>query len=339
MKQPSAEELRNQLRPLLKTLRDSLQNCKPLYVFHTEGDIPVESPLHKIICFDLCAREGSSGYCRNVLPGPGSITYFGSRTDLEAAYERFLTVAPKICEFFDWFSAENSEAEKTKSPQQSPENIAIVAAMTVFEAISFARLWQPESMIIPEIVSGSILYHDEPPGRVSTPDGRELYFQPNNFTQEYTEAWRLIRGELPKKPVVVHMLKTPIIQAAAIMAKLALDHVDSADAQAAMNSVTPAPKLRVKPLASRLVLGETGENPTIDGKEKRCLTTSQYRVVKAIVEAMNKGLDRLTSPELDRKSKVTDARKILVDLAENDDDWKSIIKFPEGVKGKGYGIS
>jgi hypothetical protein len=84
----------------------------------------------------------------------------------------------------------------------------------------------------------------------------------------------------------------------------------------------------------RVVLPGPGECPTVCGKEKTPLTLPQYDVVKALLEAGERGLSK---DELDRKSKRGDARKILKRLAESDADWEAVIHFP-GAPGRGYRI-
>jgi hypothetical protein len=84
----------------------------------------------------------------------------------------------------------------------------------------------------------------------------------------------------------------------------------------------------------RVVLHGPGERPIVGGAEKRPLTLPQYDVVKALLEAGERGLSK---DELDRKSKHGDARKILKRLADSDADWKAVISFP-GKRGGGYRI-
>jgi hypothetical protein len=84
----------------------------------------------------------------------------------------------------------------------------------------------------------------------------------------------------------------------------------------------------------RVVLHGLGERPIVVGVEKEPLTLPQYDVVKALLEAGERGLSK---DELDRKSKRGDARKTLKRLAESDPDWKAVIHFP-GKPGVGYRI-
>jgi hypothetical protein len=84
----------------------------------------------------------------------------------------------------------------------------------------------------------------------------------------------------------------------------------------------------------RIVLRGPGERPVVGGVEKGPLTLPQYEVVKALLEAGQRGLSK---DELDRKSKRGDARKILKRLAESDAGWSAVISFP-GKPGRGYRI-
>jgi hypothetical protein len=84
----------------------------------------------------------------------------------------------------------------------------------------------------------------------------------------------------------------------------------------------------------RVVLRGPGERPIVGGVEKGPLTLPQYDVVKALLDAGERGLSK---DELDRKSKHGDARKILKRLAKSDPDWNAAIHFP-GKAGGGYRI-
>jgi len=77
-----------------------------------------------------------------------------------------------------------------------------------------------------------------------------------------------------------------------------------------------------------------GEQPEVNGKRKPTLTAARYDAVQALIEAGEAGL---TKDQLDRQSGHTEARKLLKALANDDDDWKKVIRFP-GTPGKGYRI-
>jgi hypothetical protein len=84
----------------------------------------------------------------------------------------------------------------------------------------------------------------------------------------------------------------------------------------------------------RVVLRDRAEAPLVLGKEKRILTAPQYDVVKALLDAGDRGL---TKDELENKSGHGDARKILKRLANKDSDWGKVIQFAR-ITGGGYRI-
>jgi hypothetical protein len=94
-------------------------------------------------------------------------------------------------------------------------------------------------------------------------------------------------------------------------------------------TATPLPE----PAPPAVVLKGLNDDPIVRGKQKKRLTRARYDVVKAMLDAGR----YLTKDDLDKKSKHTDARKLLRALAESDPDWKAVIVFPEG-PGTGYGI-
>jgi hypothetical protein len=82
----------------------------------------------------------------------------------------------------------------------------------------------------------------------------------------------------------------------------------------------------------RVVLRDRTEGPVVLGKPKRKLTTAQYDVVKALLDAGETGL---TKDKLVSNSRHEDARGVLKRLAKKDDDWQQVIDFA-GETGGGY---
>ena len=89
-----------------------------------------------------------------------------------------------------------------------------------------------------------------------------------------------------------------------------------------------------KAQSERVSLFGQGTDPSIDGKPKDKLTTPQYDVIQALIEAGAKGLNK---DELVTKSGRAGARAILTRLCHGDSDWKSVIQFA-GKTGGGYRI-
>jgi hypothetical protein len=67
------------------------------------------------------------------------------------------------------------------------------------------------------------------------------------------------------------------------------------------------------------------------GAEQDRLTAPQYDVVKALIEAGERGLSK---DELDRNSKHGDARNILKRLAKSNSIWKDVIHFAGKTGGR-----
>jgi hypothetical protein len=90
-----------------------------------------------------------------------------------------------------------------------------------------------------------------------------------------------------------------------------------------------------EPAGPPLILGEPGDEPVVRGKKKPRLTAAQFDVLKALLDAKDKGL---TKDELVNNSGHTDAVNVLKRLWKKDDDWKSIIQMAE-VPGGRYRIA
>lgn len=75
-----------------------------------------------------------------------------------------------------------------------------------------------------------------------------------------------------------------------------------------------------------VVLYGPADRPVVNEKSKAPLTKPQYEVILTLIRAGDNGL---TKDELDRESKHGDARKIMRRLANNDDDWKSVLLNPQ----------
>jgi hypothetical protein len=129
--------------------------------------------------------------------------------------------------------------------------------------------------------------------------------------------------------LVVGMLgELPAFDKQELAALIECEHVRAKKARGV--SSTPASPEE----GQRVILRGPGERPIVRDGEKDPLSRAQYDVVKALLDAGERGL---TKDGLDRQSKRGDARKILKRLAESDPDWKAVIHFP-GKPGRGYRI-
>jgi hypothetical protein len=99
-------------------------------------------------------------------------------------------------------------------------------------------------------------------------------------------------------------------------------------------TATAPPPAPAEPPSPRVVLSGPGKPPIVLGRKKPVLTPARYDVVQALLDAGEGGLGK---DELDKKSRHTEARKILQALADSDADWASVIHFP-GRKGMRYRI-
>jgi hypothetical protein len=85
----------------------------------------------------------------------------------------------------------------------------------------------------------------------------------------------------------------------------------------------------------RVVLRGRDEGPIVLGKEKQVLTDREYNVVKALLDAGDRGL---TKDKLDDKSGHSESRKVLKALRNADEDWAAVIQMPGKAGRGGYRI-
>jgi len=83
-----------------------------------------------------------------------------------------------------------------------------------------------------------------------------------------------------------------------------------------------------------VVLGKRGDEPTVNGKRKKRLTTARYDVVNALLVA---GDDGLSKDSLATESGHGDGHRILGRLAKSDSDWELVIQMA-GEPGGRYRI-
>ena len=96
-----------------------------------------------------------------------------------------------------------------------------------------------------------------------------------------------------------------------------------------LSEVKEGPRASKTPAASGtealVILRSPTACPVVRGKEKRPLTTPQYNVVKALMDAGEHGL---TGDELVNKSGHGGAVNVLKALARSDADWGAVISLP-----------
>jgi hypothetical protein len=85
------------------------------------------------------------------------------------------------------------------------------------------------------------------------------------------------------------------------------------------------------PPPKSVVLTEDGKPPIVLGKVKPILSKPQYEVIKALLDAGSKGLNK---SDLETKGKHSDARRILKRLSGADPDWAKVISFPGRTWGR-----
>jgi hypothetical protein len=101
------------------------------------------------------------------------------------------------------------------------------------------------------------------------------------------------------------------------------------------SSPNPPEAVAPQPPAQAVLLKGRADSPIVRGKTKRTLTHAQFDIIEALLQAGEAGL---TKDEFERKSRHSDARRILKRLAESDPDWNAVILFP-GRTGGRYRIS
>jgi hypothetical protein len=113
-----------------------------------------------------------------------------------------------------------------------------------------------------------------------------------------------------------------------------LDELIEQEAYTVASARPGAPSAAGSVAGPRVILRGRAEGPIVLQEIKRKLTTPQYNVVKALLDAGDAGL---TKDELVSRSGHEDARGILKRLADSDPDWNEVIHFA-GLTGGGYRV-
>jgi hypothetical protein len=142
---------------------------------------------------------------------------------------------------------------------------------------------------------------------------------PRNGVQELSAAVGQPTGEQPDAP------------ASEVPAIIPTEPQHTPGTEAPADPKSPPLSASRKPA---VVLGNFGEKPVVDGKELDPLTVPQHNVIRALIDAGDKGLSK---DKLATKSGHGDAHRILKRVAESDPAWASRIQLA-GRPGGGYRI-
>jgi hypothetical protein len=114
-----------------------------------------------------------------------------------------------------------------------------------------------------------------------------------------------------------------------------LAFVNSGDHRPAEEN-TPQQEADEPPTSKPVVLGGADDDVFVCGKKKAPLPPAQYKVVKALVEANEKG-ERVSKDSLYSRAKVDDPIGALKRLIRRDADWAGVIDMAR-LAGRGYGL-
>jgi hypothetical protein len=196
------------------------------------------------------------------------------------------------------------------------------------------RIWYPESPLLPDFVEGTVAFKEI---EGYTPAMHPLVLPTKVVYDDLTAdgaKWLNAQNSMKGKTISIWTLKTPLLLSLTRLVFLLAENAE----QGLTRVVETEQSSLIRRNAARLAIGGPDDNPTIDGQKVPTLTPTEYRVVKCLVDSRVAGLPRLTSPDLDKQSKTTDAHKVLRRLLNRHKLWKAVIRFPER-KGMGYGVA
>jgi hypothetical protein len=321
-------ERRRLLSELLKTLREELKSAPPIYFAEISGIPPGAYQAFHGLAYGICEPSDAT---RSYGPKESGDMpfFFGFVGDFDFAWERLLAVAPKICDTIG-----KTIVDETKEPMEPIDRLeadkqALMAAYFTYLLTDIFRAKQPESLQLPSILKGKIFCDPKDRASIWFPGGKVTHPPILRDDAARTAFWESLCGGR----ISINVLKTPIIQSCALTIARMLEQSPSRPGM----RIAPDRLRKAIGKKSRLLLKGPDDNPVIDGQQQPLLSPREYKAVKAIVDAKALGQMRLSDPELDRKSGITDARKVLKTLANRNRSWKGILQFA-GRKGLGYGI-
>lgn len=144
------------------------------------------------------------------------------------------------------------------------------------------------------------------------------------------ESWA---AERPTMPETVSVVEQELL--ALRLAIRLIPHLDDPSGRPAPEeTITPSPRAaeptRLKTTPLTVVLFSPTIDPVVLGRRKSKLTLAQFSVVKALIEAGERGLSKSRLQAL-----TGDAVNVLKRLAKSDPDWGAVIQLPGG-PGRGY---
>ena len=222
-------ELANLLTELQRQLRARIKKSPPLFVVEIKNDFSRHPDFLQLLMRGIAGPNRA--YVRlGTGPEIGDIIAFAD--DLESINKTIAAlreVTPAIFNLIDHLR--NARSEMT------PDHQLTMVAPLICTLVEIAKNNHPNSKSLPNIITGTIVYHADGQARLEFPTG-------NNLPRETTnpELWQQIQTDLNRNQPAIRLLEIPVLQAAASVTKQMLDSI-----KVKKKPSQPRKKLRQKP--------------------------------------------------------------------------------------------
>ena len=202
---------------LLETLRNEIRSYPPISFAEFDG-IEVNNDLRSEYLANGVCQVGDRFFYFGRNAPPCTTIAFGPENAGEGL-KRLNEIAPKIVEAVKMFSPPEHAKDFDNYPKED-WRAGLIAASLVITAAEQAREIEPESLVLPKIIKGT-LFSDTTEGQP-----RPIYFPGGGRCDEdilHFSDWWEFRQKILANTINMKLLKTPIIQSAAIIVKRVLD--------------------------------------------------------------------------------------------------------------------
>jgi hypothetical protein len=201
------------LLDVLGVLRAEIEKYPPIYLATIEGIEIQNDDVTMLLASGICdiGQRFFTSYWRS----PTQINFLFGNDDCKTGVDRLDEISPQLIDVVIAFSPQKLGESLAKLKESEGAVRSLLAAILIRQAVEEASEYEPESLVLPQVVRGKLSYQSQYklgsyPGALIFPGGKTWPIDHNNF-----QEWNLISDAIVQGKASMSLLKTPIIQSAA----------------------------------------------------------------------------------------------------------------------------